>query len=381
VDLTELEAALESFSAGDMAEYADPESVLRLERLALVMERNLTAAVGQFDVSGAWAPSGAKTPVAWLAKETRLPKPALRRQVGRGRRLGSVPKVASSWAKGSIGPDHFDVLASLAEGRTAEAYGRDEDELLHEAETRSYADFLRRVRYWEQEHDPEGAEESDLERADRRRVYLVQSLGGMFLGQMTLDPLSGAAVHGELSRLADEFYEADWAKAKARLGRDPYPEELERTLQQRWCDALVEMAVRSASAPADARRPAPLYSILIGYETLFGRICELENGRIPIAPGTVLANLDGADLERALFLPGGRVEVGITSRFFTGATRRAIEVRDQVCTHEYCDTDGRKCQADHILEWSKGGLTTQENGRLLCSFHNRLRNQRPPPEE
>jgi len=28
------------------------------------------------------------------------------------------------------------------------------------------------------------------------------------------------------------------------------------------------------------------------------------------------------------------------------------------------------------VEYSKGGLTTQENGRLLCPFHNRLRNQR-----
>ena len=32
---------------------------------------------------------------------------------------------------------------------------------------------------------------------------------------------------------------------------------------------------------------------------------------------------------------------------------------------------------DHILPAAQGGLTTQENGRLLCGFHHRLRNQMP----
>ena len=31
---------------------------------------------------------------------------------------------------------------------------------------------------------------------------------------------------------------------------------------------------------------------------------------------------------------------------------------------------------DHIETYASGGLTTQDNGRLLCGFHNRLRNQR-----
>jgi len=35
---------------------------------------------------------------------------------------------------------------------------------------------------------------------------------------------------------------------------------------------------------------------------------------------------------------------------------------------------------DHIQPFSAGGPTTQELGRLLRGFHNRLRNQRPPPD-
>ena len=69
------------------------------------------------------------------------------------------------------------------------------------------------------------------------------------------------------------------------------------------------------------------------------------------------------------------------TRLFSGATRRAIEIRDQECTHPYCDEPVERCQADHVIPWSQDGPTIQENGRLLCGFHNRLRNGRPPPED
>jgi len=156
--------------------------------------------------------------------------------------------------------------------------------------------------------------------------------------------------------------------------------ELCRTPAQRRADALLEMAMRSASVPADAQRPAPLFSVLVNWPTLSGRICELAQG-IAVTPGSLVPWLELADYERAVFGPGGRVEVGIRSRLFTGATRRALELRDRQCTHEYCDQPPERCQGDHIELYSQGGETTQENGRLLCAFHNRLRNQRPPPDD
>jgi 5-methylcytosine-specific restriction endonuclease McrA len=89
--------------------------------------------------------------------------------------------------------------------------------------------------------------------------------------------------------------------------------------------------------------------------------------------------LDEAYIERAVYRPDNRVEVSETTRLFTGATRRAIELRDRQCTHPYCDLPASACQADHIIPYTEDGPTTQENGRLLCGFHNRLRNGRPPP--
>jgi hypothetical protein len=118
--------------------------------------------------------------------------------------------------------------------------------------------------------------------------------------------------------------------------------------------------------------------VLIDYPTLSGRVCELAHGTV-LAPGALLPWLDEAIIERAVFGPKNRVEVSEKARLFTGATRRAIELRDRECTHPYCDLPASACQVDHIIPDAANGPTTQENGRLLCGFHNRLRNERPPP--
>jgi hypothetical protein len=237
--------------------------------------------------------------------------------------------------------------------------------------------FVNLLAYWAQCADPDGADEADMERRARRDVYLTPSVSGMVLGAITLDPVGGSIVYDELVRLEQQLFEEDWAEAKERLGREPKIHELKRTSAQRRADALVEMATRSKEAKDDGRRPEPSVSILVGYETLYGRICQLANGTV-IAPGSIVELLDGATFERIVFAPGTRIECSPTSRFFTGATRRAIEVRDLQCTHAYCDLRADKCQIDHIVPWEKGGLTTQDNARVHCGFHNRLRNHGPP---
>lgn len=59
-------------------------------------------------------------------------------------------------------------------------------------------------------------------------------------------------------------------------------------------------------------------------------------------------------------------------RTFTGALRRAIQVRDRRCQHpSECDQPVDRCDVDHIVPASRGGPTSLANGRLLCSTHNR----------
>ena len=64
------------------------------------------------------------------------------------------------------------------------------------------------------------------------------------------------------------------------------------------------------------------------------------------------------------------------------ALRRAIEVRDRTCQEPLgCDVPAEECDVDHIVPYTEGGETTQENGRCTCKSFNRHRDSKrgPPP--
>jgi hypothetical protein len=131
------------------------------------------------------------------------------------------------------------------------------------------------------------------------------------------------------------------------------------------------MARRSATAPEHGRRPRPLFTVLVGERTL-DRLCELSNG-IVVTPGQLVAHLTEADIESVLF-DGPSTVIAVSSRrTFTGAVRRAVQVRDRRCRHRSdCDTPADDCDVDHIVPASEDGPTSQFNGRLECKPHNRL---------
>jgi len=391
MELDDLEAALEELITAGATNHGDGASMERLYRVQARLDSFVTEATAAFEVAEEWAADGAKTASAWIASRCRVPRASAKRRVRLARTLRHLPEVAQAWRDGAIGVDQARAIASARRHRTEASMARDEAMLVAQAKEMGFEDFNRVLDYWKQQADPDGADASDEERKAARNVFLESSLGGMWLGQMTLDPVSGSIVAGELNRLEHQLFEADCAEAKERLGRTARIDELTRTSGQRRADALVEMATRSRSAPAEGIRPAPLFSVFVGYETLHGRICELENGTV-LAPGALAPWMDSAYFERALFTLGNRVDVSVRARLFTGGTRRAIELRDRMCTHPHCYEPAESCQVDHIETYAEGGLTTQDNGRLLCGFHNRLRNQterkpathseqrqRPPP--
>ena len=144
-------------------------------------------------------------------------------------------------------------------------------------------------------------------------------------------------------------------------------------------DALVAMARRGQGMPAGSRLPEPLFSVLVDYNT-FGRTCELADGTV-VAPGSLTRWLGEGWVERVVFDGPDRIKnVGVRRRIFSGATRRSIELRDRTCFHPTCDVPAEQCEIDHVRLWSEGGLTTEDNGRVACGFHNRERQKaRPPP--
>ena len=140
----------------------------------------------------------------------------------------------------------------------------------------------------------------------------------------------------------------------------------------------MELARRAGTVPADGRAPEPLFTVHVDHPTLAGRICELAGGTV-VTPGSLLPWLTEARVPRVVFDGADRVlGVGPQRRLFTGAERRAVEVRDRTCTNRYCDVPAERCEVDHVVPWALGGPTVADNGRLACGYHNRLRERSPP---
>jgi len=290
-----------------------------------------------------------------------------------------MPKVEEAWLAGDIGVAQVAQLAEARTPSTSECFERDEAILAEHARVLPYRHFVRAVAYWRQLADPDGVEDAAAAQHRARRLHLSAGFDGAWFVDGVLDPISGAIVDRALRRIDEELFASDWAEAKARVGEGVCGADLARSPAQRRADALVEMARRSGAVPAGARHPEPLFSVLVGYETFSGRICELVEGTV-VTPGALVPWLAEGWVERIVFDGPDRVKnVGVRRRIFTGATRRAVEVRDRECFHEYCDTNIEDCEIDHVEPWAAGGLTVDHNGRPACGFHNRQRHRQPQP--
>ena len=179
----------------------------------------------------------------------------------------------------------LDLLATVRTPATAEVFARDEQLLVDQAATLRFSAFTKAVKYWHQLADPDGTDRDAESQREGRGLHWSQSIGGMWFGKVTGDPIGGTIVHDEVARLEQQLYHQEQREGA-----------ITRTGAQRRFDALVEMATRSRTAPAQGKRPAPLFTVLVGYETFHGRICELTNGTV-IAPGALVRWLDEAYVE------------------------------------------------------------------------------------
>lgn len=333
------------------------------------------------DARRLWADDGSRSAGARLARDACCAPETGKDVLKRARKLRTMPLTTNQHGNGVLSTDHVDVLARANRPDIAHLFARDEAMLVGYADTLTFDQFHRAVRHWMNCADDEMAD-ADAERsAEGRHLHVDRSRDGQLDLVGRLEAVGGAVFADELERIEQELFEADWAEARAEHGPDATAHQLRRTAPQRRADALVEMARRSAARPEAATDARPLIAVLVGLETFTGRICELADGTV-LTLGQVVPLLSSADVERVVFdSPSRVIDVGRRARFFTGALRRAIEVRDRHCTFPGCTVPAHRCQVDHIVEWADGGPTVQENGRLLCPAHNRQRPGRahPPP--
>ncbi|MGH9213468.1 MAG: DUF222 domain-containing protein [Acidimicrobiales bacterium] len=345
-----------------------------------------TSMLDVFDSRRAYRADGSRSTATWLAARSRTPRKIIAGLVSLGRRLRRAPRTREALGRGEIDQTRAEVLGGLAAAPrkpVAEAFPAAEKDLLGVACSKSFDEFCRAASYWKDTVDPDGSDAHADKAHDSRRLHVSQSFEGRWFLDGVLGPVGGQEVAEALRRICDDMLAADRRAARAIHGPDCPDDLLERTPAQRRADALVELARRAVAAPHDARKPRPLVSILVGYESFRGPIRETFNGTV-LAAGDVARNLTEADIERVVFSNQGRdiTDLGRRRRLFTAAQRRAIEVRDRTCWHPDCDEPAERCDMDHGPKpWDDGGETNLSNGRPGCILHNRVHPTGPAPPD
>ena len=359
--LERLTAVIDELAAIDLDTLADAEihdAVVGLGGLSSRLEAQWCRLIGRWDGRQIWAVNGSKAAGARLARESHWRRQDADRLVRRARDLASAPHTEQAYEAGQICGAHADLVASCnREWRNAE-FVASEELLVNLCRTQFFGAAARGIEYWKQCADRDVADRAaDTVRASRHVSASVTWNGTVAIDGL-LDPLGGEAFKTELERLGEQLRLQD-------LRADAV-----RTATQRRADALVEMAMRSATAPADGLRPRPLLSVTIGIEP-FNHLCQTAAGTV-IAPGQVIPYLSVADIERIVYDPANRNIAASRRTRFTGALRRIIEIRDSHCQHPSgCDEPASRCDADHIVPRLDGGITCLCNGQLLCAHHNR----------
>lgn len=386
--LRDAETALELARTCPVTDLVDDElhEAMRLaDRLRRAAEVTEVAVLGEIDLRRSCQAAGAKTTAVFAAWQLRLPDDLARSMVRTSRELRRVPAGAEAYRAGLITRDHVRLLAKC-QTTNPDAFAEAEEMLVGLAVSMDHTDFAKAVTYWCQLADPDGSQKTAEAQLEARNASVVTAPDAMVLIRAQLDPIAGSIFLETFRMVKQELFLLDWEAARAIHGDDISIDKLARTDAQRGADALEVIAKRCQMVNGDVsdiHGPKPLITVLVGEDTL-NNLCETEAGTV-LDPNHLIRILDKAEIERVVFDTPSRVlDVGERRRFFTGATRRAVQVRDRECAHPSCHAPVTNADIDHILEHSKDGLTVQANGRVLCKWHHRWRHKQdrtPPPAD
>lgn len=345
---------------GEMSNGQVHRQLVELLRVRSMLDAVTLRFAEEWEARGLWAEDGSRAADARLSREVKISRSNARKTLRRAKALKSMPATAQALAAGTITIDHVDLLINAnAQTRLRSIrFAEDERDLVHTCEEKSFFDADREIRNWcvtvDAILDDDGPEPTWNDRA----ASWGRGINNDVHLKAILDPVGGAEVAEALERIERELYLED-----KRTGAD-------RTNAQRRADAVVEMARCAMAMPANAKKPRPLITVVMG-DWMFRRLCELSNGSV-VSPGSLAPYVSEADVEGVLF-DGPFYGVGVSSqRTFTGVVRKIVEVRDRHCQHPAgCDVPWSKCDVDHIIPHSEGGITRQEDGRLECRPQNR----------
>lgn len=332
--------------------------VQQLQTAASRLSAAASAAAAEWHERRLWRNDGHRAGATALSTIAGISPASARRELRRGRAMREMPCTASAVLGGTLTVDHLDLLARAHRPWRQAMFAEHEGILVDQCRQLRFTEAQRLVEYWAHRVDDTATAAEARLRSDDVHCWASATLGGQVAVDASLDPIGGEMFADELHRLARGEHLKDLRSGGLR------------TPGQRRAAALVEMARRSASLADGAVRARPVFVVHVGDDTA-RHLCQLASG-VVLHPSELVPYIDEALMETILF-DSPHTVVGVSAqRSFTGVLRRAIMARDRFCTHPSgCDEPAHRCDVDHIIPWSRGGPTRQENGRLRCTTHNR----------
>jgi hypothetical protein len=331
-----------------------------IDRLKLEFSKDAARLAAEFETEETEERLDAPTAGEWIRHNCKTSRSVAYDSINVGEQLSRLPKCAEAVVAGEIGFAHLSVIA-----RTASALSKkdpesafNEDDVLARARESSAGRLWHYCVRLRHALDPEGvAREQRIAVEERRLQFTVWDDGSLLISGQ-LDPIGGAAVRTALEPLAQPMGQGD-----------------DRCLEHRQANAFVELATHSLDAglvPQHASQ-RPHLQVTTSLETLQGLpgspAADMEFST-PIAAVTVQRLACDANIARVVFGPDSVVvDVGRAVRVVSGATRRALNARDQHCQWPGCERTASWSAAHHLVHWIQGGPTDLSNLILLCHRH------------
>ena len=332
---------------------------MRLAELRSVQERldaEVLRAVADCDAVDAWN-ADCLNAVSWLASKTGLVRNAAARLAKTARFVARHPQTAKALDAGDVTVPHVEMLAAVAHRRD-DLYDEHETVLLDAATTVEVQDFPQVTRRWASLADDELARREAGFAFERRGITLSPTTTGSVVSGF-LDPEAAAVVGNLLDELQRPEGRADT-----------------RTQAQRRADALMLLCERARGGNLPDSRPIAGAEVMMSHDVFAGHTfahlddlqCEIEGfGSIPRV--TAERMLCDCALGRVVQGRSQILDLGRRTRTVPDRLRRAITIRDQHCQFPGCRAPASWCDAHHLVLWTRGGETNEENLALLCRRH------------
>jgi hypothetical protein len=367
-----------------------------VERTIRKLEAVAASIVASADRREVFGEDGHVSVRGWVKASIRVADHTVTQRVRTAKLCAALPRCHVELAAGALGVDQVHELArAFANPRCGAELATVIEPLVSLAETAPFEVFAKAVRQWERLADADGTHRTcEAAHAGRRaRMALVGDEG-------FVDARMGAAQFAAMKEVFDRFtqaeFDAEWDQLRAEHGDDACPGMLERTDGQRRADALAAIFQRAAAADPAAKDPEPVVNIVIDQAVYEAQLAAMVTGDpvrfdpadlahqrcctttgTPVDPADAVAATFVGHIRRVVLDRDGRIiNLGHRCRTFTGGAREAAMLQAAL------DGDGRclwpgcglhRCQVDHSVGWTHGGVTNPANAGPLCGRHNRFK--------